>query len=68
MGWHLSNGAAITYQVDSVNQVDANNKPIQNTWADGSNMVDDKNQPVEVMLAVIAGDMVTFNYRFPIPE
>jgi GntR family transcriptional regulator len=29
---------------------------------------DDKNQPVEVMLAVIAGDMVTFNYRFPIPE
>src|SRR5208283_6558 len=46
VGWHLSNGTPITYQVDQVNQVDANNKPIQNTWADGSNMVDDKNQPI----------------------
>ena len=46
VAWHLSGGAAITYQVDSVNQVDSNNKPIQNTWADGSPMVDDKNQPI----------------------
>jgi GntR family transcriptional regulator len=29
---------------------------------------DDTGRPVEVMLAVIAGDMVSFNYRFPIPE
>ena len=46
VAWHLSNGTPINYQVDSVNQLDANNKPIQNTWADGSNMVDDKNQPI----------------------
>jgi GntR family transcriptional regulator len=26
------------------------------------------NRPVEVMLAVIAGDMVTFSYDFPIPD
>jgi GntR family transcriptional regulator len=25
-------------------------------------------QPVEVMLAVIAGDMVTFDYEFPVPD
>jgi GntR family transcriptional regulator len=29
---------------------------------------DDTGRPVEVMLAVIAGDMVSFNYRFPMPE
>ena len=25
-------------------------------------------RPVEVMLAVIAGDMATFSYDFPIPD
>jgi GntR family transcriptional regulator len=29
---------------------------------------DDTGRPIEVMLAVIAGDMTTFCYRFPIPE
>lgn len=29
---------------------------------------DTKGQPVEVMLAVIAGDMVAFDYDFPIPD
>jgi GntR family transcriptional regulator len=29
---------------------------------------DTQGQPVEVMIAVIAGDMVTFNYNFPIPD
>ena len=46
VAWHLSNGAAVTYQVDQVNQVDSNNKPIQATWADGTNQVDDKGKPV----------------------
>jgi amino acid transporter len=46
VAWHLSNGAAVTYQVDQVNQTDSNNKPIQATWADGSNQVDDKGKPV----------------------
>jgi len=45
-GWHLSNGNAITYAVDSTNQLDANNKPIQAKWADGTNQVDAKGQPV----------------------
>ena len=36
VGWHLSNGIAVTYQVDSVNQTDANNKPVQDAWADGT--------------------------------
>jgi amino acid transporter len=46
VAWHLSNGNAITYQVDSVNQVDSNNKPIQDAWADGTPKVDDKKQPI----------------------
>jgi amino acid transporter len=46
VAWHLSNGAAITYQVAQTNQLDANNKPIQAKWADGTPQVDDKNQPV----------------------
>jgi GntR family transcriptional regulator len=29
---------------------------------------DDAGRPIEVMLAVIAGDMVSFNYRFPVPD
>ena len=29
---------------------------------------DEQNHPIEVMLAVIAGDMVTFDYEFPVPE
>jgi len=46
VGWHLSNGAAITYQVAQTNQLDSNNKPIQAKWADGTPQVDDKKQPV----------------------
>jgi amino acid transporter len=46
VAWHLSNGAAITYQVAQTNQLDSNNKPIQAKWADGTPQVDDKNQPV----------------------
>jgi APA family basic amino acid/polyamine antiporter len=45
-GWHLSNGACVNYQVDQTNQLDANNKPIQQKWADGSPMTDAKGQPV----------------------
>ena len=46
VAWHLSNGVAITYQVDSVNQTDTNNKPVQDTWADSTPKVDDKGQPI----------------------
>jgi amino acid transporter len=46
VAWHLSNGAAITYQVAQTNQLDSNNKPIQAKWADGTPQVDDKKNPV----------------------
>jgi APA family basic amino acid/polyamine antiporter len=45
-GYHLSNGTAINYQVDSVNVTDDKGKPVQDTWADGSPKTDDKGQPV----------------------
>ncbi len=45
-GFHLSNGVAVNYNVDQVNVTDDKGKPVQDTWADGSAKVDDKNQPV----------------------
>ena len=46
VGWHLSNGIAVTYNVDSVNVTDDKGKPVQDQWADGSPKTDDKGQPV----------------------
>jgi amino acid transporter len=46
VGWHLSNGTPVQYNVDQVNQVDANNKPVQDSWADSTPKVDDKGQPI----------------------
>ena len=46
VGWHLSNGTPVNYNVDQVNQTDANNKPIQDSWADSTPKVDDKGQPI----------------------
>jgi basic amino acid/polyamine antiporter, APA family len=45
-GYHLSNGTAINYSVDSVNVTDDKGKPVQDTWADSSPKTDDKGQPV----------------------
>lgn len=45
-GYHLSNGTAVNYQVDSVNVTDDKGKPVQDTWADSSLKTDDKGQPV----------------------
>jgi amino acid transporter len=45
-GYHLSNGTAINYSVDSVNVTDDKGKPVQDTWADSSLKTDDKGQPV----------------------
>src|ERR1700756_573317 len=33
VGWHLSNGTAVTYQVDTTNVLDDKGKPVQDTWA-----------------------------------
>ena len=46
VGWHLSGGNPVNYQVDSVNVTDDKNKPVQDTWADNSPKTDDKGQPV----------------------
>jgi amino acid transporter len=46
VGWHLSNGIPVNYQVDSVNVTDDKGKPVQDTWADNSPKTDDKGQPV----------------------
>lgn len=46
VGYHLSNGTAVNYQVDSVNVTDEKGKPVPDTWADSSPKTDDKGQPV----------------------
>jgi amino acid transporter len=45
-GWHLSNGTPVNYNVAQVPVLDASNKPVQATWANGDLKVDDKKQPV----------------------
>ncbi len=45
-GWHLSNGTAINYAVDSTNVLDDKGKPVQDSWADNTPKVDDKGQPI----------------------
>jgi amino acid transporter len=45
-GWHLSNGTPVNYNVAQVTQTDANNKPVQATYANGDLQVDDKKQPI----------------------
>ncbi len=42
VGWHLSNGTPVQYNVDTVNVVDDKGKPVQDTWADNTPKVDDK--------------------------
>ena len=48
VGWHLSNGIAITYQVDTTNVLDDKNQPVPDAWADNSPkyQVDDKGKQV----------------------
>ncbi|MGD0411219.1 MAG: APC family permease [Verrucomicrobiota bacterium] len=42
VGWHLSNGTPVNYNVDTVNVVDDKGKPVPDTWADNTPKVDDK--------------------------
>jgi amino acid transporter len=46
VGWHLSNGIPVNYQVETVNVTDDKGKPVQDTFADNSPKTDDKSQPV----------------------
>jgi len=48
VGWHLSNGTPVNYQVDSSDVVDDKGAKVPDAWADGSPkmQVDDKGKPV----------------------
>jgi len=47
VGWHLSNGTPVNYNVALVNVLDDKGKPVQDTWADNTPKVDDKTkQPI----------------------
>ena len=46
VGYHLSGGTPVTYQVDQVNVTDDKGKPVQDSWADSSPKTDDKGKPV----------------------
>jgi basic amino acid/polyamine antiporter, APA family len=46
VGYHLSGGSPVNYNVDSVNVTDDKGKPVQDSWADNSPKTDDKGQPV----------------------
>ncbi len=47
VGFHLSNGAPVNYNVAQVNVTDDKGKPVQDTWADNTPKVDDKTkQPI----------------------
>jgi amino acid transporter len=46
VGWHLSNGAAVTYQVETTPVLDDKGKPVQDSFADGTPKTDAKGQPV----------------------
>jgi len=68
VGWHLSNGIAVTYQVDSTNTLDDKGKPVQDTWADNTPKVDDKGQPIfkQSDRAVTKDDLA--NKDIPLPS
>jgi amino acid transporter len=68
VGWHLSNGTPVTYQVAQTNQLDSNNKPIQAKWADGTPQVDSSGKPVYATQdqQVVASDLT--NKAFPLPD
>jgi basic amino acid/polyamine antiporter, APA family len=67
VGWHLSNGTAVTYQVDSTNVLDDKSKPVQDAWADSTPKVDDKGQPIykQQDRAVTKEDLVSKEIPLP---
>jgi len=68
VAWHMSNGTPITYQVAQTNQLDANNKPVQAKWADGTPQVDDKGQPVYSTQDAQVADADLKSKTFPLPD
>ena len=68
VGYHLSNGTAISYQVDTTPTLDDKGKPVPDAWADGSPKLDDKGKPVFKTSdrAVTKEDLA--NKEIPLPE
>ena len=46
VGFHLSNGTPVNYNVAQVVVTDDKGKPVQDVWADNTPKVDDKKQPI----------------------
>ncbi len=46
VGYHLSGGTPVNYQVEQTQVLDDKSKPVQDTWADNTPKTDDKGQPV----------------------
>ena len=59
VGWHLSNGTPVNYNVAQVVVTDDKGKNVQDTWANGDLKVDDKKQPIWKMQdrQVVADDL-----------
>ncbi|HUD49169.1 MAG TPA: APC family permease [Candidatus Baltobacteraceae bacterium] len=59
VGWHLSNGTPVNYNVAQVVVTDDKGKNVQDTWADSTPKVDDKKQPIWKMQdrQVVADDL-----------
>jgi len=68
VGFHLSGGTAVNYQVDQVPTLDDKNQKVQDTWADNTPKTDDKGQPVFKMQdrTVTKDDLA--NKEVPLPE
>lgn len=67
VGYHLSNGIAVNYQVEQTQVLDDKGKAVQDTWADNSPKTDDKGQPVYKMQdrAVTKDDLAKADIPFP---
>ena len=67
VGWHLSNGTAVTYQVDTITTLDTKGQPVPDAWADSTPKLDDKGQPVFKLSdrAVTKEDLA--NKEIPLP-
>ncbi|MCX6902237.1 MAG: APC family permease, partial [Verrucomicrobia bacterium] len=67
VGYHLSNGMAVNYQVEQVQITDDKGKPVQDNWADNTPKTDEKGQAVYKMQdrAVTKDDLAKTDLAFP---
>jgi amino acid transporter len=69
VGFTISNGTAVNYQVDQVDVKDDKGKAVQDAWADGSPKTDEKGQPVnKTQDRVVTKDDLDFaKTKIPLP-